>query len=174
MTSAVQACGDGDAGEILSTFTSGVMRRNEGMSVGQKLETVAYIGMLYLYIIMALVLLLNLLIALMGDTYVKVMEQAVREWRVANLQLILRLEILSKPFTSVYSGTPMGDNYFVLTRSHDTIDEGSASDDIDGDGAPGFSVLGMNRRGRYSFAATVPRFLRHEEAQGEEESRRYQ
>ena len=149
MTSAVQALVEmamlGENIKLdLSHFGSYATKTGKGMSVGQKLETVAYIGMLYLYIIMALVLLLNLLIALMGDTYVKVMEQAVREWRVANLQLILRLEILSKPFTSVYSGTPMGDNYFVLTRSHDTIDEGSASDDIDGDGAPGFSVLGMN------------------------------
>lgn len=95
------------------------------MSPGQIMESVAYIGLLYYYIIMALILLLNLLIAMMGDTYGKVQEQAVREWRVANLQLILRLEILARPFTATRSGTSLGgEERFVLTRTYDDINEG--------------------------------------------------
>ena len=44
-----------------------------------------------------------------GDTFGKVKDQAVREWRVANLQLMLRLEVLAKPFTNVHSGCVMAD-----------------------------------------------------------------
>jgi hypothetical protein len=100
----------------------------EGMSVGQKIETGGYVLMLYMYIIMSLILLLNLLIAMMGDTFVKVQEQAVREWRVGMLQMILRLEILAKPFTNVQTGTEMGGQYFILTRTYDTIEEGEGGD----------------------------------------------
>ena len=60
---------------------------------------------------MALILLLNLLIAMMGDTFATVQEQAVREWRVSNAQMILRLEMLARGFATVNSGEKMGDNW---------------------------------------------------------------
>jgi len=68
----------------------------DDFSTGQVIEFWAYIGFLFLYLIMALILLLNLLIAMMGDTYATVQEQAVREWRVGNAQMILRLEMLAR------------------------------------------------------------------------------
>ena len=67
------------------------------MNTAQRLETAVYVCMLYLYIIMALILLLNLLIAMMGDTYGKVQEQAVREWRVANLQVRVHAGVEAAP-----------------------------------------------------------------------------
>ena len=45
------------------------------------------------YIIMALVLLLNLLIAMMGDTYAEMQESAVLAWRVDYARRVLRLEL---------------------------------------------------------------------------------
>ena len=51
---------------------------------------------------------------MMGDTFGRVQTQAIREWRYANLQLVLRLEILAKPFVDVRSGTPMGGKYLSL------------------------------------------------------------
>ena len=46
-----------------------------------------------MYYIMALVLLLNLLIAMMGETYAKTMQNATLEWRVAYARQVLRLEL---------------------------------------------------------------------------------
>jgi hypothetical protein len=46
-----------------------------------------------MYYIMALVLLLNLLIAMMGETYAKTMRNATLEWRVAYARQVLRLEL---------------------------------------------------------------------------------
>ena len=63
---------------------------------GRRSSSGFYVVFLYYYIIMALILLLNLLIAMMGDTYATVQEQAVREWRVGNAQMILRLEMLAR------------------------------------------------------------------------------
>ena len=50
-------------------------------STGQLIEFWVYVTFLMLYLIMALILLLNLLIAMMGDTFTTVQEQAVREAR---------------------------------------------------------------------------------------------
>ena len=105
----------------------------DSLTTGQTLEAAVFVGFLWYYIIMSTILLLNLLIAMMGDTFLTVKEQAVREWRVANLQLVLRLEVLAKPFTDVRSGTEMGGQYFVLTRSHDVIEE---ADDVGAPPAP--------------------------------------
>ena len=63
-----------------------------GQTTGQIIETVVYIGLLYLYIIMALVLLLNLLIAMMGDTYQRTQDIATLEWRIDFARRVLRLE----------------------------------------------------------------------------------
>jgi hypothetical protein len=93
------------------------------MNTAQKLESAGYVMLLYMYIIMSLILLLNLLIAMMGDTYATVLDQAVREWRVGMAQLVLRLEILARPFTDVRSGEQYGDEYFKLNRTFDEISE---------------------------------------------------
>jgi len=96
----------------------------ESFNTAQLIEFWFYILLLLLYLIMALILLLNLLIAMMGDTFSTVQEQAVREWRVANCQMLLRLEMLARGFYSVNSGDQMGDNWVVLNRTVDSIDEG--------------------------------------------------
>merc|ERR1719240_1902614 len=96
----------------------------ESFNTAQLIEFWFYVGLLLLYLIMALILLLTLLIAMMGDTFATVQEQAVREWRVANCQMILRLEMLARGFATVNSGDQMGDAWFVLNRTVDAIDEG--------------------------------------------------
>jgi hypothetical protein len=54
---------------------------------------VAFLMSVITYYIMALVLLLNLLIAMMGETYKVTMQRATLEWRVAYARQVLRLEI---------------------------------------------------------------------------------
>ena len=54
---------------------------------------VAFLMSVIIYYIMALVLLLNLLIAMMGETYKVTMERATLEWRVAYARQVLRLEL---------------------------------------------------------------------------------
>eukprot|EP00322_Chrysochromulina_rotalis_P000732 CAMPEP_0115884524 /NCGR_PEP_ID=MMETSP0287-20121206/30166_1 /TAXON_ID=412157 /ORGANISM="Chrysochromulina rotalis, Strain UIO044" /LENGTH=897 /DNA_ID=CAMNT_0003340839 /DNA_START=17 /DNA_END=2710 /DNA_ORIENTATION=+ len=100
------------------------------MGPAQQIESVGYVVLLYMYIIMALILLLNLLIAMMGDTYAVVLGDAVRAWRVGNAQMILRLEILCKPFIDVRSGEPFGDDFFFLNRVIDTISESGDDDGV--------------------------------------------
>ena len=95
----------------------------DGLTTGQTLEAVMFMCLMWWYVILTTILLLNLVIAMMGFTYSTVNEQATREWRVANLQLLLRLELLSKPFTDVRSGTNIGDKYFVLTRTVEETEE---------------------------------------------------
>merc|ERR1711871_941737 len=98
-------------------------------STGQLLEFWFYASLLMLYLIMALILLLNLLIAMMGDTFATVQAEAVREWRVANAQMLLRLEMLARGFAVVNSGEQMGSAWFVLNRTVDKIDEGGGDGD---------------------------------------------
>ena len=102
-------------------------------STGQMIEFTFYIFFLFLYLIMALILLLNLLIAMMGDTFGRVQEQAVREYRVSNCQMLLRLELLARGFFTVNSGEQMGDNWYVLNRVVEAIEEGGEGDPIDFD-----------------------------------------
>jgi len=102
-------------------------------STGQLIEFWFYIAFLFMYLIMALILLLNLLIAMMGSTFEEVQGQAVREWRVANAQMMLRLEMLARGFSVVNSGEQMGDDWFVLNRVVDAISEGEGAGDIDFD-----------------------------------------
>jgi len=102
-------------------------------STGQMIEFWFYVAFLFMYLIMALILLLNLLIAMMGATFATVQEQAVREWRVANAQMMLRLEMLARGFSVVNSGEQMGDEWFVLTRVVEKISEGTDAADIDFD-----------------------------------------
>jgi hypothetical protein len=103
----------------------------EDFTTAQMIEFWVYTLFLLNYLIMALILLLNLLIAMMGDTFATVQEQAVREWRVANCQMMLRLEMLARRFATVNSGEQMGDAWFVLNRTVDAIEEGGGDDDID-------------------------------------------
>merc|ERR1719453_2155042 len=70
---------------------------------------------------------------MMGDTYGVVKEQSVREWRVSNAQMILRLEMLARGFFDVHSGEQMGSAWFVLNRTVDKIDEGGGEGEIDFD-----------------------------------------
>ena len=100
----------------------------EAFSTGQLIEFWVYVVFLTVYLIMALILLLNLLIAMMGDTYATVQEQAVREWRVGNAQMILRLEMLARGFAVTNSGEQMGPNWTVGNRVVEAIEEGEATE----------------------------------------------
>mmetsp|Transcript_56145 Transcript_56145/g.111449 ORF Transcript_56145/g.111449 Transcript_56145/m.111449 type:complete len:986 (-) Transcript_56145:258-3215(-) len=98
----------------------------ETFNTAQLIEFWAYVVFLFMYLIMALILLLNLLIAMMGNTFAEVQEQAVREWRVANAQSLLRIEMLARAFFVTNSGEQMGTDWFVLKREYDTIEEGGS------------------------------------------------
>ena len=100
----------------------------EGLTAGQTMEGMFFLFAVWYYVLISTILLLNLLIAMLGDTFGTVKEQAVREWRYANLQLVLRLEVLASPFTDVRSGTPMGDKFFFFTRNVEKIEEGGGDD----------------------------------------------
>ena len=100
----------------------------ESYNTAQMIEFTFYVGFLFMYLIMALILLLNLLIAMMGNTFAEVQEQAVREWRVANAQSLLRIEMLGRAFFTTNSGDQMGTDWYVLQRQVDTIDEGGGDD----------------------------------------------
>ena len=101
----------------------------EAFNTAQMIEFTFYVAFLFMYLIMALILLLNLLIAMMGNTFAEVQEQAVREWRVANAQSLLRIEMLAKAFATTNSGEQMGPDWFVMQRVVETIDEGGGSDE---------------------------------------------
>ena len=62
-------------------------------AVWKNLAFLAFLLSVIMYYIMALVLLLNLLIAMMGETYAKTMRNATLEWRVAYARQVLRLEL---------------------------------------------------------------------------------
>ena len=101
----------------------------EGFNTAQMIEFAFFVCFLFMYLIMALILLLNLLIAMMGNTFAEVQEQAVREWRVANAQSLLRTEMLARAFFVTNSGEQMGPNWYYLQRTVDPIDEGSGETD---------------------------------------------
>ena len=65
---------------------------------------------------------------MMGDTFSVVQEQAVREWRVSNAQMILRLEMLARGFAVTNSGEQMGPSWTVGNRIVETIEEGESTD----------------------------------------------
>jgi len=62
-------------------------------AVWKNLAFLAFLLSVIMYYIMALVLLLNLLIAMMGETYANTMRNATLEWRVAYARQVLRLEL---------------------------------------------------------------------------------
>merc|ERR1719453_1182584 len=100
----------------------------DGFSTAQMIEFSFFVLFLFQYLIMALILLLNLLIAMMGNTFAEVQEQAVREWRVANAQALLRTEMLAKAFFVTNSGDQMGSDWFVFQRQVEAIDKGGGDD----------------------------------------------
>ena len=100
----------------------------QNFNTAQMIEFAFYVLFLFMYLIMALILLLNLLIAMMGNTFAQVQEQAVREWRVANAQSLLRTEMLAKAFFVTNSGEPSGEDWFVMIRQIDKIEEGGGDD----------------------------------------------
>jgi len=100
----------------------------QNFNTAQVIEFAFYVLFLFMYLIMALILLLNLLIAMMGNTFAMVQEQAVREWRVANAQSLLRTEMLAKAFFVTNSGEPSGEDWFVMIRQIDKIEEGGGDD----------------------------------------------
>ena len=53
-------------------------------------------GLYYFYVLMAMILLLNLLIALMGSTFTKVTEESTLRYRQDFARRVLRLELLAR------------------------------------------------------------------------------
>ena len=62
----------------------------------QWIELAFFAGFYLTFVLLSLILLLNLLIAMMGNTFVEVQDEAVLEWRVLYARNILRLESLAE------------------------------------------------------------------------------
>jgi len=98
------------------------------------IEMCLFMLLYVIYTLFTLVLLLNLLIAMMGTTFVEVQGEAIREWRVLYARNILRLEMLaetlSKPPFSLWStrgGEELNGRYYVFSRTQDDIDPNAST-----------------------------------------------
>ena len=56
------------------------------------------------FVVLAVILLINMLIAMMGSTYEATMRKATLEWRLRFARLNLRIEQLSRPFGNLFPG----------------------------------------------------------------------
>ena len=66
-----------------------------GLQAGLPLSQLTYYVLYCTFLVLVLVLLLNLLIAMMGQTYYKTMQTATMHWRIKFARLVLRLELLA-------------------------------------------------------------------------------
>lgn len=67
-----------------------------GLDFWQSVDFKMFVLMYYFYILMAMILLLNLLIALMGSTFTKVTEESTLRYRQDFARRVLRLELLAR------------------------------------------------------------------------------
>ena len=116
-------------------------------------ELYLFVAFYYMYVLVAVVLLLNLLIALMGNTFTKVQEDAVLQYRRDFARRILRLELIALPPLVHNEQRFVGERnqtngkYFHLFRAVEANVEGvaarggsnifdAADEDADNDGIP--------------------------------------
>ena len=94
----------------------------------QRLNYVVFIVFYLFYILLGMVLLLNLLIAMLSNTFATVAAQADLEWRLERVRRVLRLELIAKePFyknTDLRIGEQQGDKFFVPFRGANPNQEG--------------------------------------------------
>ena len=90
-------------------------------------------GIFYMtYCLFALVVLLNLLIAMLGFTFSRVQEDAVLQWRLLYARNVLRMESLAEIFSKppfnwweLRSGERVGDCYYVYSRTYNKVEDGA-------------------------------------------------
>ena len=103
----------------------------------QWLDMNLFVGMYYLYILVAMILLLNLLIALMGNTFEKIKEDSTLQYRRSFARRVLRLELIALPplvsEDKLYVGTkdPQNGKHYYAFRGVDANIEGV---EVDGGG----------------------------------------
>ena len=64
--------------------------------MAKTVDYVAFLILYFIYVIMCLILLLNLLIAMMGHTFDRILKASTLKWRVAFAQRVLRIELQSQ------------------------------------------------------------------------------
>jgi len=104
----------------------------------QAINLAIFVGFYLLYILFSLVLLLNMLIALLGDAFQRTKVEAVLDGRIAYAQCVLRLELMASACfaTNTHAGEHAGDDLYVhgfrdTTRNPDgEIPRGAPDDNI--------------------------------------------
>ncbi|KAL1511772.1 hypothetical protein AB1Y20_005058 [Prymnesium parvum] len=98
------------------------------LSLRQGINYTVFIVFYVFYILLGMVLLLNLLIAMLSNTFSQVQAQADLEWRLERVRRILRLELMAvRPFYTIDDiriGDKQGDKYFIPFRGVQPNQEG--------------------------------------------------
>ena len=87
----------------------------QALGIGQKANLVVFYACYFLYLIFALVLLLNLLIALLSDSFANIQIETILQTRLAFAKCLLRLELIAEAVGMETSGgtrTPSGTNVY--------------------------------------------------------------
>lgn len=90
----------------------------------ESFELMLFVFLYFTYVLLALVLLLNLLIASMNNTFIKVQEASELEWRVLYARNLLRLEMLAERFFTTNGGELDGGRWYFFTKAYETIEDG--------------------------------------------------
>jgi len=109
------------------------------LSNSQYFDLFLWIGLYYLFMVVSLVLLINLLIAMMSETYGRVFANATLQSRLSLAAHLFRLELLADSFkmaTLVGDEAPPGSGRFVYVFKavdNDTRDDSGSDDGYEGD-----------------------------------------
>jgi len=112
----------GDGGELLG----GIYDLNNKWSFAN----VMALGIYLLLIVFLIILLLNLIIAMMGNTYVETLENATLEWRTEIARLVLRRELICGRSIDTRAGVKEGDSYYFFFRQVSGGKRGDGMQDI--------------------------------------------
>ena len=113
---------------------------SDPMSTAEMIELGLFIVLYFTYVLLMLILLLNLLIASMNNTFLSMQEASVLEWRVLYARNLLRLEMLAEPFAKCHlcttnGGQFEGGRWYYFTKSYaNIVDEADDENDEMGGG----------------------------------------
>mmetsp|Transcript_15896 Transcript_15896/g.36188 ORF Transcript_15896/g.36188 Transcript_15896/m.36188 type:complete len:906 (-) Transcript_15896:167-2884(-) len=120
---------------VTLAFTGDPIILNLDRAQLQSLTTTEYADFIFfvifylIYVIMSMILLLNLLIAMMGDTFANTMRASTLEWRVDFARRLLRLELQSRGLVKFFglqlnAGTKINDGWYHVYRKYEANEEG--------------------------------------------------
>lgn len=91
-------------------------------------ELTIFVGLYFTFVLLALVLLLNLLIASMNNTFIQTEEEATLQWRFLYARNVLRLELLAEQFSGppfhwciLNGGEREGDRWYFFTKEYQNV-----------------------------------------------------